>query len=118
MKLAVLIICSLLGVMARGKNMSAADAKQCIAAFSRVEERYPDLKFQKNYQNLMAEVSVTENHLAQHKKAYNGFVKDYRGFCRVFPASFVLPMFGYRMRDFPYYEAEGAVRDSRPLELF
>ena len=29
-------------IEARGKNMSGTEAKQCIAAFSRVEERYPE----------------------------------------------------------------------------
>lgn len=31
-------------ITARGKQMSGVQAKECIAAFSRVEERYPDLK--------------------------------------------------------------------------
>ena len=51
-------------ISARGRNMSAGAAKQCIAAFSRVEERYPELKSQANYQQLMTEISLVENHLA------------------------------------------------------
>lgn len=102
----------------RGKNMSAAEAKQCIAAFSRVEERYPDLKSQKNYQNLMSEVAVTENHLAAHKKAYNESVRDYRRHCRTFPASMFLSLFGYEMKKYSYYEAGAGVKDDKPMELF
>ena len=51
-------------ITARGKQMSGTQAKECIAAFSRVEERYPDLKSQTNYKHLMTEISITENHLA------------------------------------------------------
>ena len=40
-------------ITARGKQMSGAQAKECIAAFSRVEERYPELKSQANYKHLM-----------------------------------------------------------------
>jgi LemA protein len=105
-------------IEARGKNMSGAEAKQCIAAFSRVEERYPDLKSQKNYQHLMNDISITENHLAQHKKAYNETVRDYSYYCRKFPTSMFLSITGYIAKDFKYYEAEEHTRDTKPLELF
>ena len=103
---------------ARGKNMSGKEAKQCIAAFSRVEERYPDLKSQKNYAMLMNDISITENHLAQHKKAYNEFVRDYRYYCRKFPTSTFLSFTGYEVKKYDMYEAEPEQRDTKPLDLF
>ena len=105
-------------IEARGKNMSGTEAKQCIAAFSRVEERYPDLKSQKNYQHLMNDISITENHLAQHKKAYNETVRDYRYYCRKFPTSTFLSFTGYEVKKYDMYEAEPEQRDTKPLELF
>lgn len=105
-------------IAARGKNMSNSEAKQCLAAFSRVEERYPALRSQENYKNLMTEISLTENHLAQHKKAYNSFIKDYRKLCRSFPASIFLAVCGYEMINFEYYKADEAVNDKKPLKLF
>lgn len=105
-------------ISARGKNMSNSQAKECLAAFSRVEERYPVLRSQENYKNLMTEISLTENHLAQHKKAYNAFIKDYRKHCRSFPASIFLSMFGYEMIDFEYYKADDSVNDKKPMKLF
>lgn len=102
----------------RGKQMTGAQAKECIAAFSRVEERYPDLKSQANYKNLMTEVSLTENHLAQQKVAFNEFVRDYKRHCRSFPACFFLSMTGYEIQPFKYYEATEAVSDTKPLKLF
>lgn len=105
-------------IEARGKNMSGADAKRCIAAFSRVEERYPDLKSQKNYSALMNDISITENHLAQYKVAYNETVRNYSYYCRKFPTSMFLSITGYIAKDFKYYEAEEHTRDTKPLDLF
>lgn len=105
-------------IEARGKNMSGADAKRCIAAFSRVEERYPDLKSQKNYSALMNDISITENHLAQYKVAYNETVRNYSYYCRKFPTSMFLSITGYIAKDFKYYEAGLEQRDTKPLKLF
>lgn len=105
-------------IESRGKNMNGTEAKQCIAAFSRVEERYPDLKSQKNYQNLMNDIAITENTLAQHKKAYNEYVRDYRYHCRKFPTSFFLSLTGYIAKTYDMYEAESQQKDTKPLELF
>ena len=105
-------------IEARGKNMSGTEAKQCIAAFSRVEERYPDLKSQANYAKLMNDISITENSLAQHKKAYNESVRDYRYHCRKFPTSFFLSFTGYEVKKYDMYEAEVQQMDTKPLELF
>lgn len=105
-------------IATRGKNMSNSEAKQCLAAFSRVEERYPALRSQENYKNLMTEISLTENHLAQHKKAYNSFIKDYRKHCRSFPTSVFLSFYGYEMIDFEYIKADETVNDKKPLKLF
>lgn len=105
-------------IEARGKNMSGTEAKQCIAAFSRVEERYPELKSQKNYAHLMNDVSITENTLAQHKKAYNEAVRDYRYHCRKFPTSFFLSLTGYEVKKYDMYEADASTKDTKPMELF
>ena len=43
-------------ISARGKNMNGKEVKECLAAFSRVEERYPQLRSQENYKTLMKEI--------------------------------------------------------------
>ena len=105
-------------IEARGKNMSGIEAKQCIAAFSRVEERYPELKSQKNYQFLMNDIAITENHLSQMRKAANESIRDYNYHCRKFPTSFFLNLAGYRIVQFQMYQADTSVIDSKPLSLF
>ena len=103
-------------IAARGKQMSGA--QECIAAFSRVEERYPELRSQPNYKHLMTEIALTENHLAQQKVAFNEFVRDYKRHCRIFPASIFLSIVGYEIQPYKYYEAEEAVHDNKPMKRF
>ena len=66
----------------------------------------------------MTEISLMENHLAQSKKAYNEFVRDYNRHCRKFPTSIFLGWTGYDVVKYDYYEAEESVKDSAPLKLF
>ena len=101
-----------------GKNMDGKGFKATMANINAVFEKYPDLKSQSNYKHLMNDVSITENTLAQHKKAYNESVRDYRYYCRKFPTSFFLSFTGYEVRKYDMYEADSSVRDTKPLELF
>ena len=105
-------------IKARGENMNGKEVKQCLAAFSRLEERYPELKSQANYSQLMTEISLMENHLAQSKKSFNEFVRDYNRYCRKFPTSIFLGWVGYEVVKYQYYEAEEHTKDTKPLKLF
>ena len=66
----------------------------------------------------MNDVSITENTLAQHKKAYNEAVRDYRYHCRKFPTSFFLSLTGYEVKKYDMYEADASTKDTKPMELF
>ncbi len=102
----------------RGKNMSASAFKATMASINAVAERYPELQSQKNYQHLITEIALTENHLAQHKKAYNESVRDYRYHCRKFPTSVFLGWTGYEVQTFDMYVADESVKDTKPMKLF
>lgn len=97
---------------------AAAEAKSVIASVNAVAEQYPDLKSQSNYGQLMTEISLMENHLAQSKKSFNEFVRDYNRYVRKFPTSAFLGWSGYETVKFDYYEAESDVRDVKPMKLF
>lgn len=105
-------------INARGKNMSSKEFKTTMASINAVAEQYPALQSQKNYQQLMTEIALTENHLAQHKKAYNESVRDYRYHCRKFPTSTLLGWTGYEVREFEMYAADESVKDTKPMKLF
>lgn len=102
----------------RGKNMTSQELKQSLLSIAKVAEAYPNLQSQKNYQMLMTEISLVENHLAQHKKAYNEFVRQYNYYVRKFPTDLFLQITSYMPKKFEYYEAEESVKDNKPLKLF
>ena len=101
-----------------GKNMDGNGFKATIANINAVAEKYPDLQSQKNYQFLMNDVAVTENHLSQMRKAANESIRDYNYHCRKFPTSFFLSFTGYKVRKYDMYEADSSVMDTKPLDLF
>lgn len=100
----------------RGKQMSGQEAKSVMMQIAAVAERYPELQSQGNYEKLMTECSLTENLVAQHKKAYNQSINDYRRYCRSFPANVCLNMLGYEFVEFERYKSEAT--DNAPLKLF
>ena len=102
----------------RGKNMSSSAFKATMASINAVAEQYPELQSQKNYQQLMTEIALTENHLAHHKKAYNESVRDYRYHCRKFPTSIFLGWVGYEVQQYEMYVADESVKDTKPMKLF
>jgi LemA protein len=105
-------------INARGKNMSSQEFKDTMFSINAVAEQYPVLQSQKNYQQLMTEIALTENHLAQHKKAYNESVRDYRFHCRKFPTSIFLGWTGYEVQAYDMYAADESVKDTKPMKLF
>ena len=105
-------------IASRGKNMSGKDFKATMASINAVAEQYPALQSQKNYQMLMTEISIMDNLLAQHKKAYNESVREYRYHCRKFPTASFLAITGYEVRRYDMYEADASVSDSKPMKLF
>ena len=63
----------------KARNMSSSESvsevKNLITA---VAEAYPELKAQKNYQELMNELAITENRISDFRKFYNRNVTDYK----------------------------------------
>lgn len=89
------------------------DAQLAIQA---VTEAYPELKSQANYQQLMTELSVTENLIAEHRNNYNIQVKAYNKHIRKFPNSLILGIMGYEQIDSTYLEYE--TPSDAPTNLF
>ncbi len=69
-----------------------------------VVEQYPQLKSDKNFLELQAQLEGTENRIAVERKRYNEVVQAYNTSVRVFPRSMIAGMFGFQQK--PYFEAE------------
>lgn len=102
---------SLADGMSKGNNVE--DAQTAIAA---VTYAYPELKSNENYKELMNELSVTENLIAQHRENYNKSVTKYNNYVKGFPARKFLEWTGYEVQEMkrPDYD----VPSTAPQNLF
>lgn len=71
-------------------------------AITAVSEAYPELKSNENYRELMNELSMTENLIAEHRSNYNKQIKEYNRCVRKFPARIFLDILGYEKQNYTY----------------
>lgn len=83
-----------------------AEAKTIQDRINVVVERYPDLKSQPNYQDLMNELAITENNIVKVRKLYNTEVTRYNKYIRQFPSKQLLSLVGYEFKDYQRLEFE------------
>lgn len=69
---------------------------KALANFYAVSENYPELKANETIQQLMEELSSTENRVAFARQAYNDGVMSYNIFREKFPNNFVAGMFAFK----------------------
>lgn len=89
---------------------------QVHASLNATAYQYPELKSSTLYQNLMNELSMTENLIARHRENYNGAVNDYSRYIRQFPVNSLLPMSGYQEQIFERLDFSASV--DAPQNLF
>lgn len=104
-------------IAARTAGGNAADIEEVKAMIAAVAEAYPDLKSQKNYQELMNELSITENGIAKLRDYYNKEVTKYKRYIRVFPSKQILSLVGYEEQNYERLEFENSSVDA-PKNLF
>ena len=74
---------------------SAGDIENATTAIAAVSEAYPELKADENYRELMNELAMTENLIAEYRSNYNKQVKAYNRYVKKFPTRIFLNMLGY-----------------------
>lgn len=115
---------------ARAKMMGArsvasvAEAdKSMLGALSRimaVSESYPELKADKNFQQLTSELTDTEDKIQAARRFYNAGAKELNTKIKTFPANIINNMFGhFKKRDyFEVAESERAKIETAPEVKF
>lgn len=86
--------------------------------FKAVAEAYPELKADKQYQQLMTELALTENKISQVRENYNAQVKSFNKYTRKFPNSMILNISGYERPKFNYLEFEAPSDAPNVSDLF
>lgn len=89
------------------------DAKMTVLA---IAEKYPELKANEQYNNLMIELTSTENMIANYRNSYNTQVKKYNSYIRKFPNSIILRMLGYDTIQENYLSYDAS--EDAPRDLF
>lgn len=102
-------------IEARGSSEDGV-AKEVQTVISAVAEQYPELKSNENYKQLMTELSVTENLIAEYRSNYNYQVKGYRKYVKSFPARIFLNITGYEVVNYEYLNYD--VSPDAPTNLF
>ena len=102
-------------ITARGTNTDAA-VQEVTTMINAVAEQYPQLQSNTNYQQLMTELAVTENLIAQTRTNYNAWVSQYNTYIRKFPNSSILSMLGYERQTFEKLNFN--VSSDAPTNLF
>ena len=75
-----------------------------------VAEAYPELKADESFEDLMKQLSETENQIAYYRQLYNDVVWRYNNKCEMFPSNIIANFFGFEEeRYFEIAEAEKVV---------
>lgn len=82
-------------MMAKLLSSEAALGKSMVN-FMALAENYPDLKANQNMQQLMEELTSTENKIAFARQAYNDSVMEYNTAREVFPSNVFAGMFNFQ----------------------
>jgi LemA protein len=104
-----------LTAIAEGRG-SSGDIDNVTTAITAVSEAYPELKSNENYKELMNELSITENLIAEYRSNYNKQIKEYNRYVRQFPTRMFLSMLGYETQNYTYLDYDAPV--DAPQKLF
>lgn len=95
---------------------STGDIENVTTAITAVSEAYPELKSNENYNQLMNELAMTENLIAEYRSNYNKQIKQYNRYVKAFPTRVFLNMLGYEKQNYTYLDYEAP--ENAPQNLF
>lgn len=78
-------------------------------------ERYPDLKANENFRELINELERTENRINVERNRYNETLRIYNPETRKFPTKFAASMLGFHPK--PYFEAEAGTETAPTVDF-
>ncbi len=102
-------------VEARSKATDG-QAEEAEKLINLVVEQYPELKSNENYKQVMIEMSLTENLIAEHRNNYNEQIKSYNKYVKKFPNNLILSIMGYEKQNYKYLDYE--VSEDAPTDLW
>ena len=98
------------------RSSKETDINEVTTMIAATAEAYPELKSSENYKQLMNELSMTENMIAEYRSNYNKQIKEYNRYIKKFPNRQFLSILGYESVDFTYLNYDAPV--DAPQDLF
>lgn len=92
---------------AQSTNEKIKTANMLESALSKllvVQERYPQLKANRNFQNIQKSISIVEAQVLNERKYYNEVVRRYNVRVKLFPRNVIAKIFGFVEK--PFYSKE------------
>lgn len=102
-------------INARGTSTDSA-VQEIQTMINAVAEQYPNLKSNENYKELMNELALTENKIAQVRSNYNEWVSKYNSYTKKFPNKQILDLLGYETTQ--YQKLTFDTSADAPTDLF
>ena len=99
-----------------GRSSGDAEISQVTTMIAATVEAYPALQSSQSYKQLMNELSITENMIAQYRSHYNKQIKEYNRHVRKFPNKQFLGLLGYEIIDYKYLDYNAPI--DAPQKLF
>ncbi|MGN0405314.1 MAG: LemA family protein [Bariatricus sp.] len=93
-----------------------AEMENVSTSIKAVAEAYPELKSNEQYKNLMNELIILENEIAQYRTAYNKLVEKYKRYVRKYPQELFLEWMGYEIQEYKRLEYDAP--EDAPQDLF
>ena len=101
------------GAAIKGLSSAESALNRALANFYAVAENYPELKANTTIQQLMEELTSTENKVGFARQAYNDAVMTYHTFREKFPNNFVAGFFAFKETEYLQLESPEAKQPVR-----
>ena len=88
---------------------------QALGRLLMVKESYPDLKANKNFEQLQEQLEGTENRISTERMRFNDKAKAFNTMIRRFPRSILAGMFGFESK--AYFQADAAAQNAPKVEF-
>ena len=96
-------------------NQAQGELSSALGRLLMITENYPDLKANKNFSELQAQLEGTENRIATERMKFNEAARSYNTLIRRFPSNIIASMFRFEKKG--YFEAQAGAETAPKVEF-
>ncbi len=96
-------------------NQAQGELSSALGRLLMITENYPDLKANKIFSELQAQLEGTENRIATERMKFNEAARSYNTLIRRFPSNIIASMFGFEKKG--YFEAQAGAETAPKVEF-